>query len=566
MNRIVFILACFFSLAFAPFVYASQIGAVLSFTVDPSFDVSGRTEMNAVLTKETSQLYFYVDKAWWDGLNDLRHSEISTSFDILSEGFERTIYPNLTSAFGSEWKPGIDGDPKITILVQQMKQNAEGYHRYADEYLKLQLPDSNEREMVYLASGMIESSLAKTFLAHEFTHLITFNQKQILRKLTEDTWLDEARAEYAPTLLGYNNSLPGSELEARINNFLSDPTNSLVEWRDGKHPYGAVSLFSHYLVDHYGAGVLIDSLRSGKVGIASLNEALKKNGFDDTFSELFTNWTIAVFVNDCHYGKLYCYLNQNLANIKLTANTNFLPLTGKSTLSVSHVTKNWAGNWIRFIGGQGALEFNFEGLKGLNYQVPYLVQDKDGIYTIDFLKLDTNQKGTLFVPHFGTDNKALIALPSLQSKTTGFEGSEPTYPLSFTVSTLERTPDEEQALITKLLVQIDDLKKEIAKVQTQLQVVQQLNPPALCKPFTKDLVLWTSEHIDVYCLQKLLAEQGSDIYPEGFLTGNFGPLTQQAVIRFQEKYANEILVPVGLEKGSGFVGAKTRAKLYRFIK
>jgi len=66
-------------------------------------------------------------------------------------------------------------------------------------------------------------------------------------------------------------------------------------------------------------------------------------------------------------------------------------------------------------------------------------------------------------------------------------------------------------------------------------------------------------------LQEFLKSQESDIYPEGLVTGNFLQLTQSAVIRFQEKYANEILKPLGLERGTGFLGAMTRAKINEIL-
>jgi len=68
---------------------------------------------------------------------------------------------------------------------------------------------------------------------------------------------------------------------------------------------------------------------------------------------------------------------------------------------------------------------------------------------------------------------------------------------------------------------------------------------------------------DVTALQQLLLDEG--VYPEGLITGYFGSLTKQAVIRFQEKYADEVLTPVGLSKGSGFVGSSSRKKVNELL-
>lgn len=538
------------------------MGESLKFNVEPSYDISARSEVDAALVKTTSRLYFYIEKNWWNLQPLAKQNEILGNLDVLSQEFENKIYPTLTSVFGSEWSPGVDGDPRITILFHSMKEGAGGYFRSADEYLKIQLPDSNGKEMLYLSIAQIGDPQLKTLLGHEFVHLITFNQKDRNFGVSEETWLNEARAEYSSTILGYDNVYENSNLQRRVAEFLDDPSDPITEWQDRKSDYGALNVFIQYLVDHYGINTLSDSLKSKMVGIASVNETLKKNGFQETFSQIFTNWTIAVFVNNCSSDQKYCYLNKNLVSLRVSPTLNFLPLVGKSSLSVTNVTKNWSGNWQKFIGGNSTLKLEFQGLAGLDFKVPYLVQDKDGNYQINFLTLDKNQKGEISVSDFGGKNKALVIIPSLQTKTVGFDGVEPTYPFTFTVSISDSSTNQE--IINQLLAQIDYLQKEIAKIQAQINTILSRRLVS-CRAIERNLSYGLKNDPEVRCLQEFLKLQGTSVYPEGLVTGNFGSLTRSAVIRFQERYPNEILASLGLTQGDGIVGFATRAKINEIL-
>lgn len=565
LRKIIFIICVLFILSAAHGALAIGQGEFFSFYVDKDFDVSARTQITATMVKTTSKLYFYIEKDWWDSQSLDKKNEVLSKLDNLSQEFENKIYPTLTSVFGSEWRPGVDGDDKITVLFHSMKEDSAGYFRAMDEYIKLQLPDSNEREMVYLSLSFVENPQLKVFLSHEFVHLITFNQKEKKFSVEEEIWLNEARADYSANILGYDDQYEASNLQRRVRAFLEKPSDSLTEWQGKKYDYGTMSLFTYYLLDHYGINVLIDSLKSSSIGIASINEALQKNGSKETFSQIFTNWTVAVFLNDCSLGTKYCYLNKNLNNFKISPNLNFLPLSGNSFLSVSNVTKNWSGNWQKIIGGNGSLKLEFSSLAGLDFKVPYIIEDKSGNYSVNFLALDKNEKGEINIEKFGSEIRSLTIIPSLQTKTSGFDGLEFTYPFYFTVSIEGAISPDEEATIQKLLDQIDYLKREIAKILAQKNNGAGNQDQAVCYQLNNNLYFGMRNNNEVKCLQNFLKLQGADIYPEGLITGNFGSLTKSAVILFQEKYASEILIPSGIQSGTGFVGAKTRAKINRIL-
>ncbi|MBZ9578351.1 peptidoglycan-binding protein [Patescibacteria group bacterium] len=104
----------------------------------------------------------------------------------------------------------------------------------------------------------------------------------------------------------------------------------------------------------------------------------------------------------------------------------------------------------------------------------------------------------------------------------------------------------------EILDRADFKEKEIGKREKTIKKEAEFQ-------FKSDLKL-NSQGKEVEELQKCLAKD-PEIYPEGKVTGFFGNLTKEAVIRFQEKYAKDILEPWGFKKGTGLVRKTTRAKL-----
>jgi len=562
LKKLFFLVLIFLFLPF--FTQALTIGQKVKFFIDSSYDSLGREEVSATLKRIGLNSYFFVDDDWFEKLDFSQKGKVEEAIYSLDNEFSNKIYSVLTSNYGSEWKPGIDGEERIYILIHPMKKGAGGYFNNGDEYLRVENPKSNEKEIVYLNANYITFPNAKSLLSHEFTHLITFNQKDRLQKVSEETWLNETRAEYAPTLVGYDATFEGSNLERRTKIFLTYPSDSLCEWKNEEADYGVLNLFTQYLVEKYGAKILIDSLHSSKTGIVSLNEALNKNGFSEDFSQIFTNWTIGIFVNDCSLSEKYCFKSDNLKNLRITPLINYLPLVGKSSLTFSNATKNWSGNWQKIIGGKGNLVFEFDGSNEVKFKVPYILEDISGNKLVGFLPLDEKQNGKTEISDFGTKYISFTIIPLIQSKFSDFSSDEPYYLYSWSTSISSKTAEDLEK--ERLLAQIDFLQKEIARIQAQInEILAKRGQLISCQRLENNFYFGMMGNSEVRCLQEFLKSQGPEIYPEGLVTGNFLSLTQVAVIRFQEKYASEILEPLGLEKGTGFLGLSTRTKINQLL-
>jgi len=231
--------------------------------------------VTATIQRVTDHVYWYAQ----DGKPIDR-----VALEEAARTFDEQIYPNNRSLFGTEWSPGVDNDPRITVLFADIP-NVGGYYSSADEYTRAINPFSNEREMIYINTGSGWFGVEST-LAHEHQHMIHWNEHA-----NHDVWLNEGMAVLASALNGYEDV--GVDFD-----FMTDTDIQLNAWEStpnesGPH-YGAAFLFLDYIRAHYGGKeILKDIVSSPGTGINAIDNALKALGKQEQFKDVFERWTVA---------------------------------------------------------------------------------------------------------------------------------------------------------------------------------------------------------------------------------------------------------------------------------
>ncbi len=508
------------------FAQAISMGQERSFNIQYDYDPLARWKIDTELIKITNRLYFYADQEWFNELSSGNKRDINNKIYSLANRFEYKIYPILTQTFGFEDNPGIDNDSRTIVVLHKMKKDVGGYIQTADNYSSQLYSRSNEGQIIYLNADnilLLSSDSLRYHLAHEFMHLITLKQNP-----DEEVWLNEGRAEYTETLLDYGKDWDDSNLQRRIRQFSNSTKISLLDWDNTNYDYAKVNLLTHYLVDHYGIDILVDSLHSSESGIAAINYALKKNGFSEDFSDIFMDWLITNVINDCSKSQKYCYKNPYLKNLTIFPYTYYLPTTGRASLSVTDSLNSWSAKWQKIIGGKDIIKMEWEIPENTQIsRVPYIIIQDNGQNKVGFFDFEASNMDEIFVSDFGDKNIALITIPFLTSTF-----SDKRYYFSWDVTVSEDSDQAEAEVIKALQAKILMLQQEIVKLQAQLLALSAGQNSSVCSSFYGDLYYGMNSN-QVSCLQQYLKALGPEIYPEGLITGYFGPLTQAAVKRYQ---------------------------------
>src|SRR3989344_7702967 len=124
--------------------------------------------------------------------------------------------------------------------------------------------------------------------------------------------------------------------------------------------------------------------------------------------------------------------------------------------------------------------------------------------------------------------------------------------------TTQETIAQLQAMIVRLQAQIVELQR-----QRGIGGITPSDGSVWCYNFNKNLQSEMGEG-DVAYLRNVLNKEGLGVSVSRPMDITiFDEATTNATIRFQEKYRSEILTPIGLTRGTGYVGPATRAVLNR---
>jgi hypothetical protein len=507
------------------------------FFVEKNFDALKRERVLATNLVTSQNFNVYVDDDFWSSFPLTQREKLVQRIKNVISVFEEKAYPLLTSVLGKETERGINQDPKTTILIEMMKEDAGGYFREADYFEKSLAPSSNERKIIYLNSYWIEDPIFIENLIHEFTHLIIFKQKREVQGVDEERWVQEMITEVAPTIAGYSENL-----KRRIALFQKYPKNPILEWEEKAEDYGALSIFAHYLLDQFGTEFFSNLIKTKNTGILAIESSSQKK-----FDTLFRNFLIAVFLQDCNLGKEYCFQNELLKGVKIQPELHLLPTVGGSSFSIFRQAKDFVGDWQKFYGGNGNLLLELEYENRADFDFSLLLCDKSNQCQLQVLQPTPAGKIVVKVDDFSKKYAYFSVITFSKTKKT-----EKDLPLSTYNFSIKANFGPQMVISNSSLISTSTLPNPSASLS--------------CKKLERNLKVGMRGE-DVKCLQEFLKNQGSEIYPEGEITGYFGALTFQAVKRFQQKYWQEILAPWGLTKDqpTGFVGQTTRLKINQLI-
>ncbi len=288
------------------------------------------------------------------------------ALESAAQVFETRIYPRTRQLFGSEWQPGVDGDPRIVVLnVGSIDGGVLGYFSPRDSVPAAANRFSNEHEMFYMNVGTMQpgSNAYIDTLAHEFQHMIHWNEQR-----SAATWFNEGNATLSQDLNGFVN-------QHFVSSYLFDPDTQLTTWQDEPLAsiahYGAAHLFLRYIYAHYagesGLQELIRADASNHLPAFAEFAAHTRPDIAD-FGDLFADWAVANLLdNPAIADGRYSYTTEK-TNLTLLPNT--VTPTSISTGSTADTVNQFGIDYLALPADSSSVSFDGSTSANLTATMP----------------------------------------------------------------------------------------------------------------------------------------------------------------------------------------------------
>ncbi len=326
-----------------------QVGDRLEFWVTNT-DTDESFKITAALVYASENVYFFAEEGAEADPRDVKR---------LVDDFQNHTYPTNREFFGSEWTPGVDGDPHLYILyAHNLGSSVGGYYSSQDEYSRLAHEYSNEKEMFYISADAYDvgGEAIRSTLAHEFQHMIHWHSD-----INEETWMNEGASVLAEFLNGYGSG--GIDFA-----FIDNPDLQLNAWgeegggENGPH-YGAAFLFMTYFLDRFGDEATQALVADPANGLRAVDDVLQAKGLADpvtgqpvTALEVFADWVIANYLGDPDVadGRYEYHRYPDAPTAPLTETFDGCPVTRSATV------RQFAADYYE-INCEGQITINFIG-------------------------------------------------------------------------------------------------------------------------------------------------------------------------------------------------------------
>jgi putative cell wall-binding protein len=230
----------------------------------------------------------------------------------LGKEFDNRIYPSVTNNFGTE--SDVDHNGKINILCYDIQDGFADSGAYVGGYFwagdLYNTSYSNQSEIFYMdtypsmgLSSTKDVTQAYSTLAHEFQHMVNFNQNVLIEGHQEmDTWLNEGLSMAAEQIYS------GQGLSDRVDYYNTSSSiqngHSLLYWDDSGDVlsnYSLSYLFLQYIKLQAGQGnqIFKEILKDPNSDYKAIEDVAKKYISPDmTFGKLMTDFRIALLLKE----------------------------------------------------------------------------------------------------------------------------------------------------------------------------------------------------------------------------------------------------------------------------